>query len=52
MDSMDSENQDATKVTSALAESRISFMKMMTLDICMVVITMFSMFHLSVLPVL
>ena len=34
---MGSENQDATKITSALADSRIcSFAKMMTLYMCMV----------------
>ena len=44
---MDSENEDATKITSALADSRIySSMKMLTLDMCMVVITL----SLSVLP--
>ena len=33
--SLDSENQEAAKITSALAESRIySFMKMMTLYMC------------------
>ena len=44
---MDSENQDATKITSALADSRIcSFVKMMTLYMCMVAATIF----LSALP--
>ena len=41
--SMDSESQDATKITSALADSRIySFMKMMTLYKCSVALTVFS----------
>ena len=45
--SMDSETQDATKITSALADPRIcSFMKMMTLDMHMNAITIF----LSVSP--
>ena len=40
--SMHSESQDATKITSALADPRIySFMKMMTLYMCMVVINIF-----------
>ena len=40
--SVDSERQDAAKTTSALADSRIcSFMKMMTLYIFVVVITIF-----------
>ena len=38
---MDSESQDATEITSALADSRISIMKMMTLYMCTVVITIF-----------
>ena len=41
--SMDSEGQDATKITSALKDSRIySFTKMMTLHMCIVEVTIFS----------
>ena len=40
--SRDSESQDATKLTSALKDSRNhSLMKMMTLCICLVAITIF-----------
>ena len=45
--SMDSESQDATKITSALADSRIcSSVKMVTLDIHMNAIIIFSVSHL------
>ena len=41
--SMDSESQDAKKITSALADTRIfSFMKMMTLYMCIVACNNFS----------
>ena len=44
---MDSENEDAAKTTSAFADPRIySFMRMMTLYMCMVAISIF----LSVSP--
>ena len=40
--SMDSESQDATKIPYALADSRIySFTKMMTLNMCIVEVTIF-----------
>ena len=48
---MDSESQDATKITSALADSRIySFMKMMTLYMRIVAITIFLSVSLSSSP--
>ena len=50
---MDSESQDATKITSALADARIySSMKMMTLVMYMIAIIIFSVSHLPFLPVL
>ena len=50
--SMDSESQDATKITSALANSRIhSFTKMMTLYMCVVAIFL-RVSHFLSLPVL
>ena len=51
--SMDSESQDATNLTSALTDSRIySFMNMMTLDMHMNAINIFSLSHLLFLPML
>ena len=48
---MNSESQDATKITSALADSRMySFMKMMTLYMLVVVINIFLSFSLSCSP--
>ena len=50
--SMDSESQDATKITSALADPRIySSMQMMTRDMHMNAITIFLIISLSFLPV-
>ena len=46
--SIDAESRDATKITSALADSRIySFMKMMTLNMCIVAFTIFLSVSLS-----
>ena len=46
--SMDSESQDATKMTSALADSRIySYMNMMTLYMCIVAVAIFLSVSLS-----
>ena len=49
--SMDSESQDATKIMSALEDPRIySFMKIMTLYMCIVAITIFLSISLSFSP--
>ena len=49
--SMDSESQDATKITSALADPRIySSIKMMTVDMYMVAITIFSVSYFPFFP--